>query len=706
LSKQKEKGGASTGLLARLTRLYDARRVVLPPMGERPLPSIAIALLLTCSLMTILLSLAWVQKSDLDYLRGSVGVMMLDDLQWQLRMPGAESRISTLADLGKTSVTELAGNSFQIETVIWTGTMEEFMATAANANVVLRLPDIGFKKMLVEANWLPPRTLQQGEAATMIFNRATTENLGPYRIILTVWPHDTQERIIRSTVNQTPAFLAVQSRYQKYEDFLSAKRTGSGKQLADIGRIVLAVFSVLLFIFIDSSAECLALGIFMSLKALGVAVSQGWLPDQLLSVEMMNVSRNFLLSFADVMQLYFFTQLARLWRPRPFHWMAAGIVFGAAYAYGCSISPVPGGINWPQQIWKWRNIGIGISCLACALPVALICWRARLNHRTAALLVASSGVMSQVISPFIVGIPGVTESLWYKTWYNLFETHTPFVFALSTFINVSTLERRVKTLSRAVIRKEAIERELTLGKAVQEAFFQIPELPAGIRIAYSHGAAEYVSGDTLFSHWDKSTDTVAMVLCDVTGHGVQAALKASICSALCSSIWEHGQHRPGDDPAQRLRILHSRVTSYLTKTSGSGEVLAMVGCELDFTQKEFRLFRANGVFPVIVAKTNNRWIPRVLPLHSGEMQRLPIDGPCFVVLFSDGVVDGPRTMRRLFAHMAERMQQAQESNLEATTLRDLVLSFEGFVETNDDKTLAVIELDAEAALRCRSQTAA
>jgi serine phosphatase RsbU (regulator of sigma subunit) len=299
----------------------------------------------------------------------------------------------------------------------------------------------------------------------------------------------------------------------------------------------------------------------------------------------------------------------------------------------------------------------------------------------------------------IVGIPGVTESLWYKTWYNLFETHTPFVFALSTFINVSTLERRVKTLSRAAIRQEAIERELTLGKAVQDAFFQIPELPTGIRMAYSHEAAQFVSGDILFSHWDRSTETVAMVLCDVTGHGVQAALKASICSAICSSIWEHSQHRPGDEPAQKLEILHSRVSSYLTKTSGSAEVLAMVGCELDLRLSEIRLYRANGIFPLLVAKSNGQWQPKILPLHSGVMSRTPIDGPCFIVLFSDGIVEGPRTMRRLVSHIEDRVLATTDKQLDASTLKELVLSFEGFVETNDDKTLAVVELDAEAAQR-------
>ena len=54
-----------------------------------------------------------------------------------------------------------------------------------------------------------------------------TSGVRPYNLA-------TQERIVRSTVNMVPAFLAVQTRYQKYQDFVAGRRTGSGKQLADI----------------------------------------------------------------------------------------------------------------------------------------------------------------------------------------------------------------------------------------------------------------------------------------------------------------------------------------------------------------------------------------------------------------------------------------------------------------------------------------
>lgn len=677
-------------LISWLQRMHESRRVLLPPMGERSKPAMLISIALSILLMSLLLSLAWVQKSDIDYLRGSSGVVMLDDLKWNLTLPHTLAKTVSLDDLGSTSVTELKGQPFQLSVEFDAATIKNFMIAAGESPVILSLPPIEFDRLELSSSWLSSRVLLRSEEPTLTFDSKLTAAAKSFTLTLTVWPHNTQERIVRSSVNIVPTFLAVQARYQKYQDFLAGRRTGSGKQLADIGRIVLAVFAVFLFIFIDSSPECLALGIFMSLKALAVAVGQGWLPDSLFSAASMTSARYFLLSFADFMQLYFFTQMARIYQPKPILWLACGIVFGSIYMSVSNIVPDPGGLNWGFQAWKWRNLLIGIACLTCSVPVAIVCWRARLYHRTTALMVASSGVLVQIITPLIVGIPGVTESLWYKTWYNLFEAHTPYMFALSTFINVSTLERRVKTLSRAAIRKDAIERELTLGKAVQDAFFRVPELPPGINMTYAHEAAEYVSGDILFSHWDKQHDTIALVLCDVTGHGVQAALKASICSAMCASIWEHGQLRPSDKPGMRLQILQRRVTTYLTKTSGNPEILAMLGCEVDLKSRMLWLYRSNAVYPLIIGKKAGQWVVQPKAKVNDHLDSISADDVAFVILFSDGIIDGARTMLHLVRYIEATLAPIVEIN--SAQVKNIIFNFDRFVETHDDKTLAVLDV--------------
>src|SRR5262249_39968319 len=134
----------------------------------------------------------------------------------------------------------------------------------------------------------------------------------PVTIEVVLRPAPAETALMNGSPESYIVFAAQQPRYQKYADLVAAKRSGAGKQLADIARIVLAVFSILLFIFVDSSPECLGLAIFMGAKAIGVTFAQNWLPDWWTSSVWNNAARNFLLCFGDIMQLYFFVQLARV----------------------------------------------------------------------------------------------------------------------------------------------------------------------------------------------------------------------------------------------------------------------------------------------------------------------------------------------------------------------------------------------------------
>lgn len=691
---------------ALLRRLYALRRGQLPPMGSRSVPVMAIAVILTLALMSVILSLSWVQRSELDYLRNSSGVHILENLDWTVSGDAIpqDSPPLTVPFINLASI-PVTGD-FLLTTEIPVKDIVDVRGGTPSEPVVLALPGFDFIRARVETTWTPPREYVQGEALILpFFVPKTGLTATQYKIIIHITPTPTQKNVLRSSVNQVPLFLAGFIRYKKYEDFSAARRVGSGKQLADIGRIVLAIFSVMLFIFIDSSPECFALGLFMSLKAFGVVAAQRWFSDTLLPAGLVPLLPPFLLSFADFMQLYFFTQLARLFRPRPLHWLAAGVVFGILYTWGTTIEPTLGGTNWGKEVWRWRNLVIGVGCLSCALPVAWLCWRDKNFHRTAALLIASSGVIVQIVTPAIIDIPGVSDMLWYRTWYNLFEAHTPYVFALSTFINVSTLEQRVKSLTGVAVQSSLIEREMSLGREVQKALFRMPELPDGIKMAFSHEAALYVSGDVVFGHHDPNSRTATAILCDVTGHGVQAALKASICSALCESIWEGSRLRPEDDPSKRLDIFYRRALGFFSRTQGSNEVLAMVGCEVSMDLRKVTVYRANAVLPLMISRPNTTspWNATVItspagrtfdvalpePAPQGIASSAPKD-PVFFALFSDGLIDTSRIYKALLVWLAPRLES--QNQWSAASMKDLILSFPDWNETHDDRTLCVIEV--------------
>lgn len=681
------------GLTPLLVRLHNARRAALPPMGMRTRAAILCAVTLAIALTSIILSLSWVQNSELSYLENSSGVTLLKDLKWTIRSSAGE-KIASLDELTAFDFAMGSEKTIELHTMIPDQPVDALVNSLKNEAIVFSLPEFIFDSATITTNWSVTKTMARGETPMIAFTAdQVRDHQGSYSVRIEIHPMPEQSKLLKNSSKALPSFLSGMIRYRTFQDFVASKRVGNGKQLADIGRIILALFTVLLFVFIDSSPECFALGIFMSLKALGVVAAQRWYPDMVVPIWLTSALPGFLLSYADFMQLYFFTQLSRLFKPRQFLWLGVGIIFGCIYTYGINLPTVPGGINWSKEVWRYRNLLIGIGCLACSIPVTFICFKERQYHRMAALIVASSGVLSQVLSPIFVDYPEIMDATWFKTWYNLFETHTPYVFALSTFINVSTLERRVKTLTAAAVHNEMIQSEMNLGKTVQQSFIQVPRLPEGVSISYAHEAATFVSGDTIFSHYDEGHGRVTAVMCDVTGHGVQAALKASICSAVCDFIWNDARTRDSDTTSDRMNIFFQRVTGMLSKVSREAEMLAMIGCEISLNTREVTFYRANAVFPIILSQNKaqpEKWSIDVLSFPECSHQTIPIHDPFYVLLFSDGLLDSSRSTKLFVDWLKVRV--AGKTHLPASDLKNLIMEFQDWPKTHDDRTMVVLEV--------------
>jgi serine phosphatase RsbU (regulator of sigma subunit) len=285
------------------------------------------------------------------------------------------------------------------------------------------------------------------------------------------------------------------------------------------------------------------------------------------------------------------------------------------------------------------------------------------------------------------------------TIYYVLETHTPYLFALSTFINISTLEARVKSLSIEVAEAREIEKDMALGQTIQKSFMQTPFLPERFGFAHQNEAAVYVSGDIFFVHWDEERQVLTAILNDVTGHGVQAALKASICTAMAESIWANKHVRGTDDPVSSLEIYDRRLHAFMDKINSMGEVVSIVGCEFDERAQVLRLYRVHGVFPVVIARKpdGSGYTIAVVPLQSGVRFEIPWPEDSFVLLMSDGLVDSSRTMRKLYLYLHQHLDVTTESFDEAD-IKGLFFQFSGFEKVADDKTLLVVHRRLSKAL--------
>src|SRR5690606_37129164 len=155
------------------------------------------------------------------------------------------------------------------------------------------------------------------------------------------------------------------------------QESASGHKLRSLARIVLAVFCIFLFLFVDSSPESLALAIFMGFKAVGVAVAQDWISERV-HLDYRGPLGSWIFCYADVMQLYFFSQLARLARPNVWPWLGFGFVAASLYVLPIlfDFNEVLGtvAIRYKDHVWALRSAGLGIACWAYAALAVIAVW--------------------------------------------------------------------------------------------------------------------------------------------------------------------------------------------------------------------------------------------------------------------------------------------------------------------------------------------
>jgi hypothetical protein len=560
--------------------------------------------------------------------------------------------------------------------------------------LVLALPRFTYQDLWVYFDGQLVRHFLEGETLGIPFQEHDGRSKIKVELVLSQ-PHGAQNILSLSRKNEM-TFLGTRLSYDTFQQHLAVKESASGHKLRSLARIVLAVFCIFLFVFVDSSPESMALATFMGFKAVGVGIAQGWVSEWV-PLEYRGPLASWVLCYADFMQLYFFAQLARLVRPNVWPWLLGGFAVATFYLIPqmVDLNEVFGsfGILWGKHFWALRSGGLGIACWIFAGLAIVAVAPQKLYWRLSALIVASLGVLVQVVTPIVSYFPDIYNTDLFLSTYYILETHTPYVFALSTFINISTLEARVKNLSIEVAEAREIEKEMALGQTVQKAFMKIPELPDHYGFDHFSEAAVYVSGDIFFVNWDEHRSTLTVVLNDVTGHGVQAALKASICTAIAESIWNYHQIRDSDQVESKLEIYDKRLHSFLNKMNqqSEDEVVSIVGLEFNEKLGKIRMYRVHGVFPIIIQRRPDRsgYDIAVEALRNRELVEMDWPEDSFVLLLSDGLVETSRTMKHLHTFLEAKLGKDKEE-LDESILKEVFFQFDGFEKVADDKTVLIL----------------
>jgi PAS domain S-box-containing protein len=260
-----------------------------------------------------------------------------------------------------------------------------------------------------------------------------------------------------------------------------------------------------------------------------------------------------------------------------------------------------------------------------------------------------------------------------------------------------------------------MEENLRMAREIQTAMLpqQYPTFPQDIppeqsafQFVHRYEPAESVSGD-FFSVSALSDNEAAMFICDVTGHGVRAALVTAMIRALTEELKPLAR-----DPGMFLRKLNSDLSNIL-KTTGSPMLTTAFYLVADWTTGVMRFANAGHPKPLFIRRSAGRVEPLVNvagqsqpalglfddpPYQTTELTLAPGD---FVMLFTDGLYEVQGLNEELYTQ--ERMMMDVQSLLSKPNrelfdeLLEAIRAFSVSHEFDDDVCIVGMEFAGKPA---------
>jgi len=213
----------------------------------------------------------------------------------------------------------------------------------------------------------------------------------------------------------------------------------------------------------------------------------------------------------------------------------------------------------------------------------------------------------------------------------------PFLFLIALI--TGALRSRIRTLDEAAAafraNQAASEREMEVAARVQRA--QLPiETPTvkGIRIATTYKPAKEVGGD-LYDFYPVGDDCVGIIVADVSGKGVPAALLLSSCKYAVRESY-----------AEDLSRMISAVNQHILSVTADETFVTMLYGVLDVPTRTFRYINAGHMPPMIVKQPgkviSTEHSDPPLGIISGcnyVEQSIQMEPGDALVLYTDGVTD-------------------------------------------------------------------
>jgi sigma-B regulation protein RsbU (phosphoserine phosphatase) len=247
-----------------------------------------------------------------------------------------------------------------------------------------------------------------------------------------------------------------------------------------------------------------------------------------------------------------------------------------------------------------------------------------------------------------------------------------------------------------IIEQETLERELRLARETQESMLPraLPYM-AGLDIGARMVAAHMVGGD-FYDVFPLGDDSLGVVIGDVSGKGMPAAL----FMALVSSLLRAEAQRGDTTPEQALRIVNRHLLSRDARSTFVTVVYGVLCCET----REFAFVRAGHEMPLLLGADGALLTPAIgrghplglFPTPMLDVQRLCLPLGSTLLLYTDGVNEAMDANSQLFGseRMVATVRGAREASAQqlCDLLVQVVTEYRGLAAQADDITVLAVRV--------------
>lgn len=307
---------------------------------------------------------------------------------------------------------------------------------------------------------------------------------------------------------------------------------------------------------------------------------------------------------------------------------------------------------------------------------------------------------SSVIVPVITQ-DGVPQAILIVGRFERHAFNNAEVRSLAGFANQVALAMDHARLLRDTVEAERRERELEIARELQLRLLPThPPQIVGLDIADRSEPATEVGGD-YFDYLDMPNGKLAVVVGDVSGHGMPAGLLMAMAKSAIHTLVGSGF------PAEELM---KSLGETLLAMSADNQFMTLVFTEIDLQAGTFRYSNAGHHYPLHYQAANGCFVElestglpmAMLPRPPGPFRSGRIEADDLLVFYSDGVVEAMRADEEMFGPSRLRdvilANRAEEANTIVSAVFLAVRNFVGDLPLQDDATIVVVRVTGETAM--------